>query len=263
MHVQTSHAFAQAAGYLKHNLAKTESRGVFFRGQSKVYSTLPPSLFRNIGAKTNDGKRRAKMEAFLSRIDSEAKALRAVDPKFREGLLQHYGIRTTWLDVVDNIWVALWFACHEAKASGRHGEFLHFEKRRPSIPGNEFAYVLLVKSAIRSPNGEGVGHFSDTESETLDLRIAVPSHFVRPHAQHGLVIRGLSRTRQPLNDYAKLLVGVIRVSLVDALDWLGNAATLSIHSIFPPAFYDYGYRELLDNVNPGDKQLGAIHHVQP
>ncbi|GAA0468199.1 hypothetical protein Ade02nite_79030 [Paractinoplanes deccanensis] len=29
-----------------------------------------------------------------------------------EPLLQHYGIRTRWLDLVGNIWSALWFACH-------------------------------------------------------------------------------------------------------------------------------------------------------
>jgi hypothetical protein len=48
-----------------------------------------------------------------------------------EPLLQHYGLATTWIDLVDNIWVALWFACHKAHISGKRSQYLHFEKRLP------------------------------------------------------------------------------------------------------------------------------------
>ena len=44
----TSHALIQAAGYLKYNLAKKSGKGVFFRGQSRLYQTLSPTLLRGV-----------------------------------------------------------------------------------------------------------------------------------------------------------------------------------------------------------------------
>jgi hypothetical protein len=211
-------------------------------------------------------KRRAALEDFLDKLESEKKALRAVDAGCREALLQHYGIRTTWLDVVDNLWVALWFACHHAKALARGSEeYLHFEKRIPTqraTPDADYAYVLLLESAFFTPVDGHPGHYRDDRSETIDLRVAAPSQFVRPHAQHGILVRKLSKAGLPVGDCSALHVGTIRVELAAALDWLGSAATLTCHSLFPPAYYDYGYRELLEFVRPTRVDLGCIHRVQ-
>ncbi|WP_353617972.1 FRG domain-containing protein [Synechococcus sp. CCY 0621] len=259
----TSHSLIQAAGYLKYNLAKTIGQGVFFRGQCRLYKTLSPSLLRGVNDGPPSVRRRALLDALLSSIEVEASALRAVDLDCREPLLQHYGIRTTWLDVVDNIWIALWFACHTARSVGLPEEYLHFEKRIPNPRVNqEYAYVLLLASAYSTPVHGKPGRFKDDRSETIDLRTAVPSHFVRPHAQHGLLVRRLSNTGQPVSDQLALHVGTIRVRLEAALDWLGDASTLTTHSLFPPAFYDYGYRELLSGVKPAGKVLGSIHRMQ-
>jgi hypothetical protein len=62
-------------------------------------------------------------------------------------------------------------------------------------------------------------------------------------------------------DYSGLLVGVVRVLLVDALGWLGDGSLLSTHSLFPPAQYDFGYRELLQGAASGNAHVGAIQHV--
>jgi hypothetical protein len=260
----SSHALIQAAGYLKYNLAKSTGQGVFFRGQTRLYESLSPTLLRGVKEGPPNGRRRAKLDELLQSIDADGSALRAVPPDCREPLLQHYGIRTTWLDVVDNIWIALWFACHSANATGWPEEYLHFEKRIPKLRGEqEYAYVLLLASAHSTPLPGLPGRFRDERSETIDLRTAVPSHFVRPHAQHGLLVRRLSKTGQPVSDNLPLHVGTIRVQLEAALDWLGDATTLTTHSLFPPAFYDYGYRELLAGIKPTHKSLGSIHRVQP
>lgn len=259
----TSHSLIQAAGYLKYNLAKTTGQGVFFRGQSRLYKTLSPTLLRGVKDGTPNIKRRALLDGLLASIEADESALRAVDPDCREPLLQHYGIRTTWLDVVDNIWIALWFACHSAHAIGWPEEYLHFEKRIPNPRVvQEYAYVLLLASAQSTPVPDKPGRFKDDRSETIDLRTAVPSHFVRPHAQHGLLVRRLSNTGLPVSDQLPLHVGTIRVRLEAALDWLGDATTLTTHSLFPPAFYDYGYRELLSGIRPTRKMLGSIHRMQ-
>ena len=259
----TSHSLIQAAGYLKYNLAKTSGQGVFFRGQSRLYETLSPTLLRGIRDGPPNVQRRALLDRLLSSIEAEGSALRAVDTDCREPLLQHYGIRTTWLDVVDNIWIALWFACHSARSVGWPEEYLHFEKRIPNPRvDQEYAYVLLLASAYSTPVPGMPGRFRDERSETIDLRTAVPSHFVRPHAQHGLLVRRLSSAGLPVSDQLPLHVGTIRVRLEAALDWLGDATTLTTHSLFPPAFYDYGYRELLSGVKPAGKELGSIHRMQ-
>lgn len=259
----TSHSLIQAAGYLKYNLAKKRGQGVFFRGQSRLYKTLSPTLLRGIKDGSLNVHRRELLGELLESIAVEGSALRAVDSDCHEPLLQHYGIRTTWLDVVDNIWIALWFACHSARSVGWPEEYLHFEKRIPNPRvDQEYAYVLLLASAYSTPVPDMPGRFKDDRSETIDLRTAVPSHFVRPHAQHGLLVRRLSNTGQPVSDQLPLHVGTIRVRLEAALDWLGDATTLTTHSLFPPAFYDYGYRELLRGVKPAQKELGSIHRMQ-
>jgi hypothetical protein len=107
----------------------------------------------------------------------------------------------------------------------------------------------------------GPGCFKDDDSEAIDLRIAAPSHFVRPHAQHGLVIKALDKEGRASIDFSPLLAGIIRVDLADALDWLGSGDMLNVHSLFPPPPYDFGYQEILDNLPVPNKHLGAIHRI--
>jgi hypothetical protein len=265
-HAPTPHTLIQAAGYLKHTRAVKVGKGVFFRGQTRLYDSLSPTLLRGVRDGPPNVKRREALAELLLQIQTDRKALRAVDSFCHEPLLQHYGIRTTWLDVVDNIWVALWFACHHAKSLVRGStEYLHFEKRIPTQISNgdtQYAYVLLLESAYFTPVDGRPGHYKDDRSETVDLRIAAPFPFVRPHAQHGILVRRLSNTGLPVSNCLPMHVGTIRVDLSAALDWLGNATTLTSHSLFPPAFYDYGYRELLDFVAPSRTDLGYIHRIQ-
>jgi FRG domain len=102
-----------------------------------------------------------------------------------EPLLQHYGLATTWIDLVDNIWVALWFACHKAHASGKRSQYLHFETRLPGQTPDDFAYILLI--AVDSEPGGAPGLLKGKSTELVDLRVTCPSIFLRPHAQPGPV----------------------------------------------------------------------------
>ena len=265
-HANSPHALIQASGYLKYMRAKEANKGVFFRGQPQLYPGLQPSLLRGLKPEASNAKRRHILANLLAPFQSDRNKLRAVDPHFHEALLQHYGIRTTWLDVVDNIWIALWFACHNANSVWGPPHYLHFEKRNPeyhSPIGPQYAYILLIESAYFTPLPGHSGHYQDNSSETIDLRVAVPSQYLRPHAQHGILVRRLSTTGKPANDFRPLHIGTIRVSLSAALDWLGSATTLTTHSLFPPVYYDSGYRELLEDVHPEDYILGSIMRIQP
>jgi hypothetical protein len=120
--VSTPHALSQAAGYLK--FANGIDGGVYFRGQCAVHSTMVPSLFR--GLKRVLTTRETHLHQFMTAAVQNGAFLPNTPDYAREPLLQHYGIRTRWLDLFDNVWTALWLGCNRAMATGRFGEYLHY-----------------------------------------------------------------------------------------------------------------------------------------
>jgi hypothetical protein len=143
LHVRDPHALIQASGYLKFTRA-AEGEAIFFRGQSQTYKAFNPTLFRGISAKQSAQSSRVRDERlFIAEIVKSLKIFSTFPHFSHEPLLQHYGLSTTWIDLVDNIWVALWFACHKAHVTGKQFQYLHFEKRLPD-DDNEFAYILLI-----------------------------------------------------------------------------------------------------------------------
>src|SRR5215470_17985708 len=118
LHVRDPHALIQASGYLKFVRAK-EGEAIFFRGQSQTYASLTPTLFRNIaGTHAAQSARVRDRNLFIAHIVASSPIFATFRNYAHEPLLQHYGLATTWVDLVDNIWVALWFACHKAHVSG-------------------------------------------------------------------------------------------------------------------------------------------------
>lgn len=256
--VQDTHTLVQAAGYLKHVRGCNNAELVYFRGESKLYPSLPPTAFR--GVSTHRGASNA-IGRIGSAVSNFSRPLEATGTYAHEALLQHYGLRTTWIDLVDNIWVALWFACHTARAAGPCGEYLHFERRVPRTDATGKAYILLVAADAVAPNWREPGLFIGPNTELIDLRIAAPSVFVRPHAQHGLLMRKRGNTVQRPLDYSDQIRGILEIDLTDALEWLGNSTALSTHSLFPPPSYDNGYANLLSASFVGAKNVGCIAHI--
>jgi len=190
-----------------------------------------------------------------------ARALKSTPDYAHEALLQHYGLKTTWIDLVDNIWVALWFACHHVRSVGPCGEYLHFERRVPRTDKTGKAYILLVAADIVAPDSRRPGLYSGQNTELIDLRVAAPSVFVRPHSQHGLLMRRRGNTIQRPVDYSSQIRGILEIELTNALEWLGNSTALSSHSLFPPPSYDNGYGNLLSLSFKGARNVGSIFHV--
>ncbi len=262
-HVRNPHVLVQAAGYLKHVTALGAPLAVFYRGQTKLHPELRPSLYRGIKTHHARTKREGSLKAYLDRIGREKKVMRAVPVYAHEPLLQHYGIRTKWLDLVDNIWVALWFACHSAYVSGANKEYLHFERRavtqHPKEP--EYCYILLVKAGMKGMDHGRPGIYVGDDSELVDLRVAAPSIFIRPHAQHGLLMRRTKWSSPTDMNYTHLVAGVIRVELREALEWIGAGKLLTVHSLFPPPLYDFGFGHLLENAPKGNGTIGSIQAI--
>lgn len=256
--IRDTHSLIQAAGYLKHVRGAKNSEIVYFRGESQLYPTLPPTAFR--GLSTNRGATNA-IASINQAISQFAIPLRATEPYVHEALLQHYGLKTTWIDLVDNIWVALWFACHHARSIGRSGEYLHFERRVPRTDSTGKVYVLLVATDAVGFDQYRPGFYAGKNTELIDLRIAAPSVFVRPHAQHGLLMRQKGHDAQRPLEYSRQIRGILEIDLTDALEWLGNSTALSTHSLFPPPFYDNGYKNLLGIEFKGSRNVGCVSHI--
>lgn len=114
----------------------------------------------------------------------------------------------------------------------------------------------MIKTDAKKP-----GLFQSEHTDLIDLRVAAPSTFLRPHAQHGLLFRRTKWSDHKHMSNSEFVSGVLRVQLHDALEWLGNGSLVSTHSIFPPATYDFGYRELLNYAPIGNQKIGSIHVV--
>ncbi|MBE0645582.1 MAG: FRG domain-containing protein [Bacteroidetes bacterium] len=262
-HVCDSHALIQAAGYIKY-LGARESETVYFRGQHRIFPGMSPSLFRNCQSVRAQYGRLGRMNMALDDMRSRCTIFGRFDSAVHEPLLQHYGLKTSWIDLVDNVWVALWFACHRPRNAGKFGEYLHFERRAVwREPAPAYAYIALLASDAPSTSINSPGHFVGNATEVVDLRLACPSVFVRPHAQHGVLMRMRATKNGRPMDYSPLLRGILRISLQDALLWLGDGFMLGTHALFPPPYYDNGYSILLGSGFVGDRAIGKIGIVSP
>ena len=156
-----------ASGVLRYTLAPFGT-SVFYRGQSKDW-VAQVSLMRGTSS-------RAETKARLKWLDQSLAAVAKVfdpagTPDAREALLQHYGLPTRWLDVVDNIQTAAWFAHHQRAISAD----------APGARDDASGYI----AAIACPSN-GVKF-----AQAFDLR-AKPSEWLRPHVQQAWAVRSLS-----------------------------------------------------------------------
>lgn len=256
--VSTQHGLNQLLGNAK--FVNREYGEVLYRGQCHLYETVMPSLIRGYKQVCSQMNRlRALIELIkndtLLRKDLKAQNNDICDAII-EGVLQHYGVPTRYIDLVDNHWVALWMGQYEMQKTKSIEEYAHYKKRAILIEnivnGDYLAdkkddlYQNILLLAIPSALGnEGV-----TEANgfcRVDLRQALPSIFLRPHAQHGIVVRrkGADKNKADFYDIASQVVGIIKIR-IDIVDrWLGNGTLLTMENLFPPAAVDYGYDLLL------------------
>lgn len=109
--IQSVHDLTQFIGFGKY--INNKQHNVFLRGQTKLYNgALIPSLYRK---RTRLDSITQKYDKKMNDIRRNVKSFSQYERIILEPLLQHYGIKTPFIDLVDNIWVALWFALHQAK----------------------------------------------------------------------------------------------------------------------------------------------------
>lgn len=200
-----------------------------------------------------------------------------------EGVLQHYSGTTRFLDIVDNHWVALWMGLYQYEDLGKGYSYCRYKKRiipqvdyleriadhfaenniarlstieeitnALSVTKEELAQYYMYLLLIAAPNDmqeQVPGVYEDDEFALVDLRKALPSFFIRPHAQHAYVIKTRDKKTAGEYDLSSQVVGIVRIRVDKADEWLGNGTLLTQSNLFPPPAVDSGYDTLLDYYN--------------
>lgn len=252
--IETINDLIQYIGYGKYKNCKTEK--VFIRGQIDTFGfTLIPSLYRQNLNTIRTGQGFYQMVNQVLKLKSFEKFPKSV----LIATLQHYGIKTPQIDVVDNVWIALWFAANEF-----HSTIINSTEHIVVTPSTQkFGYIYLIASdAVKSNPKEGRGIYKGTNTMLIDLRSALPSYYLRPHAQHAYM---LSKKDSSERDYSDLVVGIAKIPIDKINKWIGNTELLSVNTLFPSAYYDFGYQVLLKNFPAFDasvvKYRGSIQVV--
>lgn len=281
--VTDPNALTQVIGWLKF---RSRSGQVFFRGQTDIFPSMQASAFRGRSQAGLDSHSHA-LAGYVDQLAGGACRCLPKAPNFSRGhdctetissrthprgivggtyraciepLLQHYGIATRWLDIVDNIWIALWFACYEQRQKGRYAYHLKRSwTESPTGCAYIFVFDLGPADATQIP-----GYLLSESARIVDLRYSVPSIYLRPHAQHGLLVAPRKLTHSDkMGDLLGNVPYIVEISLKNAIDWLGDGTMLSTYVLFPPAARDGGYRRLLEYAMDPPTQLGAFTQFGP
>ena len=188
-----------------------------------------------------------------------------------EPILQHYNFKTKWLDLVDSIPIALWFASQDLKSIPESNLLLEDRENQ-----NQYHYLFLY--GIQTNKYIEPGIWESDSLRLVNLVETIGSVALRPHMQfaYSVLDKGLDnllmRTGADDNalkklcncDYAKFLFCIIKLKRKNILNWLftpikstNGSITYSIPKIlqyktlFPPPikdnFFQSIYNYLLDS----------------
>mgnify|MGYP000127736227 CR=1 FL=1 len=263
--VYSTNGLNQIIGHAKFN--NKDFANVYYRGECSLHSSIIPSLFRGC-IKTSKAR---KLHGLIERIRHDDKmkktvklggvsTTKAIDTAKVEGMLQHYGVKTRFVDLVDNHWVALWMGNNRYTVNKCIDNYCHYYHREITVYdmveekeigiSSMYQYVLLLAIPFAdSKETDGVKIYD--EFIEVNLRKALPSIFLRPHAQHGIVVRKKVATETLATDYdlSSQVIGILRIRIDRATQWLGNGELLSQSNLFPPSSSDYGYDILLSRTD--------------
>ena len=157
------------AAFLAYCSGQSANTRIFLRGCTKNYPTTYPSLFRGLPDDGPQDERRWRWHAY-KHVLTNLRELSGSRWRRKDlgAVLQHYGIRTPWLDVVRNLYTAIWFATHDLSGSGLHGV------AKPMR--GDYCWISFYRRR------------AEAAKETLrvgDLSARHSSTHLRPHAQHG------------------------------------------------------------------------------
>lgn len=201
-------------GIIRYSLKGTNSK-VYYRGQERNYSLIP-SLYRSVKNSDEALIAENKLSDILTNLKPYFDPMGTDDE--REALCQHYGLHTRWLDIVDNIQTALWFAYDRTYVD---------DMREPRFDEDVgYVYIIAVPD-------------DDTKVKVIDLR-EKPSQFLRPHTQQAFVMR----TANPSKELGKLYAYQVATLIVPRLllkIW-SNYDNIPANYMYPNNVTDAGLR---------------------
>ncbi|OLS17033.1 MAG: hypothetical protein HeimC3_50070 [Candidatus Heimdallarchaeota archaeon LC_3] len=157
---------------------------ILYRGQGKRYRLEQfPSLFRKHLSYNSDTKKEVGItpyksllmvyEAFLEEVEKRIvtqnksntsnESLLSLEPR-----LAHYGINSRYIDLVDNLQIALWFT------------YMSLKEKRPYTIDSRYLFIY----GVIANNKVGKGVFDGKFQRLVNLREATPPSSLRPHIQH-------------------------------------------------------------------------------
>ena len=210
---------------------------VFLRGSTENHPFSVPSLFRD---KSRHGAAHCRdkcirlWDAYPMVLASLRRKLAPNNSKSRwrrrnlGAVLQHYGIKTPWLDVVRNLHTAIWFATHKLESD---------RKTWRSVLGKSDGWISLYARRRASLNPWVVGDLWGEQS----------SKHLRPHAQQGLSFAmqddhaPCPSEEQDFNHYR-----IAHVRLPNTTAWGLRGPVFTPAFLFPPDTQDSSLKELTE-----------------
>ena len=207
---------------------KKPNTRIYLRGGTKNFPTTFPSLFREQAygcGKEEKDKRWKAYKCVLQRI-------RTLDGgRWRRkdigAVLQHYGIKTPWLDVVRNLYTAIWFASHDLMGIGMNGE------TKPT--SGQYGWISVYRRRNSSSKKLFVKDLSNYHS----------SRHLRSHTQHGMSIAMQpDEDVQPhqCQDFNRYRIAQIRIPIEKKWSLYGHMYSSAF--MFPPHDLDDSLKRL-------------------
>jgi hypothetical protein len=184
---------------------------ILCRGQTKFSVSMKPSLFRSAGT-LHVKQLLSAQERVSQRL--QANGLKRFNRPDLPALLQHYGVATTWLDCVDNLFVAIWFATH------RYDPTLN--AYAPLAVGDA-GWIYFISTRTQS-----------ARLKAIDLRDVHHNLCVRPHVQHGWSVTRENPIWSDENRDLREFVP-IGVRFENSPHWVVDSSVLSTDLLFPSA----------------------------
>lgn len=181
---------------------------IFYRGQRQDWEVIP-SVYRGCKNSTQVQRRNLLLNEQLEIIKPDFDPQGTDDE--REALAQHYGLHTRFLDAVDNVHSALWFAYDDINKQG-------------PLLDDSVGYVQVL--AIPTDG-----------AKFLDLRTK-PSLWLRPHIQQAFAIK-LDNHMSALGSFARFLVATFIISRENLHLW-SNYDFLTHEYFYPSIAVDRG-----------------------
>ena len=218
-------ALARFVAFVKSRM-QAAGTDVFLRGQTADYPGMVPALFRTSSWEERLHRLKAYQQG-LDHLQRELGYLRFAREN-AGAVFQHYGLQTPWLDLVDNLYTALWFATHEHVDCD--GQSYYRRSARP------YGWIYLVATAAA-----GVEPLI-----CVDLRKEQSSMNVRLQVQHGVSVASQGDLGEPIRyDYALFVIARVRVPNDRRFSFEGTLAKSQF--LFPPPALDESSRILLES----------------